>query len=123
MLRYVVLRISAAIPTLFAIILLSFILMRLAPGGPFDGERPIDPGVMQNLRHIYRLDLPLYQQFGFYAWSLLRGDFGPSFHWRDFSVNDLLAHALPISLRLGVQALVVALVLGMGFGLLAAGGG
>jgi oligopeptide transport system permease protein len=122
MVRYVVLRIAAAIPTLFAIILLSFILMRLAPGGPFDGERPIDPGVMQNLRHIYRLDLPLYQQFGFYVWSLLRGDFGPSFHWRDFSVNDLFAHALPISLRLGVQALVVALVLGMGFGLLAARG-
>jgi oligopeptide transport system permease protein len=120
MFRYVVMRIAAVIPTLFAIIVLSFILMRLAPGGPFDGERPIAPEVMQNLRHIYRLDLPLFQQFGFYVWSLLHGDFGPSYHWRDFAVSDLLAHALPISLLIGVQALVLALVLGIGVGLLAA---
>jgi oligopeptide transport system permease protein len=120
MVLYVVRRIAAALPTLFAIVAMTFFLMRLAPGGPFDTARAIDPEILQNLRHIYRLDLPLYQQFGLYLWSLLTGDFGPSFHWRDFSVNDLFAHALPVSLRLGAQALLLAIVLGMAFGLVAA---
>jgi oligopeptide transport system permease protein len=120
MLRHVVLRIAAAVPTLFVIILLAFFLMRLAPGGPFDSERAVDPSTLENLRRIYRLDVPLPQQFGLYLWSLINGDFGPSFHWRDFSVNDLFAHALPTSLRLGAEALAVALVLGIGFGLFAA---
>jgi oligopeptide transport system permease protein len=120
MLRHVVLRIAAAVPTLFAIILLAFFLMRLAPGGPFDSERAVDPSILENLRRIYRLDLPLPQQFGLYLWSLINGDLGPSFHWRDFSVNDLFAHAFPISLRLGSEALVLAIVLGIGLGLFAA---
>jgi oligopeptide transport system permease protein len=120
MLRYIVRRVAAAVPTLFTVILLTFFLMRLAPGGPFDTARPIDPEIMQNLRHIYRLDLPLHQQFGLYLASLLKGDLGPSFHWRDFSVNDLFAHAFPISLRLGAQALALAIVLGLIVGLIAA---
>lgn len=120
MLRQVARRLAAALPTIFAVIVLAFFLMRLAPGGPFDSERPIDPEILQNLRRIYRLDVPLYQQFGLYLWSLLHGDFGPSFHWRDFSVNDLLGHALPVSLRLGAEALSLSIALGLGFGLLAA---
>jgi len=120
MLRQVLRRVGAAVPTLFAIVMIAFFLMRLAPGGPFDSERPVDPEIMQNLRRIYRLDLPLYQQFGLYLQSLLKGDFGPSFHWRDFSVNDLFAHAFPVSLRLGAEALAVAVALGLALGLLAA---
>jgi oligopeptide transport system permease protein len=120
MFGYVARRVAAALPTLLAIVVLTFFLMRLAPGGPFDTERPVDPEIRQNLQHIYRLDLPLPQQFGLYVWSLVRGDFGPSFHWRDFSVNDLFAHAFPVSLRLGAQALLLSLALGMAFGLVAA---
>jgi oligopeptide transport system permease protein len=120
MFRHIVLRVAAAVPALFVIIVLAFFLMRLTPGGPFDAERPVDAETLQNLRRIYRLDLPLHQQFGLYLWSLLNGDLGPSFHWRDFSVNDLFARAFPVSFRLGCEALVLSLVLGMGFGLLAA---
>ena len=84
--RLIIERVASAIPTLFIIILLAFFLLRLAPGGPFDNERALDPAIAADLRKIYRLDLPLWQQFWYYFSSLLRGDFGPSFHWRDFSV-------------------------------------
>jgi oligopeptide transport system permease protein len=110
-------RILAAAATLFAVIALAFFLMRLAPGGPFDSERPLDPAIAKNLRHIYRLDLPLAQQFAVYLQSLARGDFGPSFHWRDFSVNELFAHALPISMRLGAEAMGLALLIGGALGI------
>ncbi len=118
----VVSSILAAMATLFIVIALAFFLMRLAPGGPFDSERPLDPQIAQNLRHIYRLDLPLLQQFFVYVQSLARGDFGPSFHWRDFSVNELFAHALPISMRLGAEAMIAALVIGGALGIAGAAG-
>ncbi len=117
MLRLILTRLAAAVPTLLAVVTLSFVLMRLAPGGPFDAERAVDPAILANLRRIYRLDLPLPQQFGLYLWSLGHGDFGPSTHWRDFSVNDLIGGALPISVRLGGEALVLALVAGLALGL------
>ncbi|MEJ0092500.1 MAG: ABC transporter permease subunit [Methylocella sp.] len=112
MLRHAFLRVCAAVPTLLIIIALAFLLMRLAPGGPFDSERALDPDIARNLRRIYRLDLPLIQQFWVYLQSLMRGDLGPSFHWRDFSVNELFAHALPISMRLGGEAMLLALIVG-----------
>ena len=117
MLRLIVTRLVAAIPTLFAVVAISFFLMRLAPGGPFDQERALDPAIRANLDHLYGLDKPLLQQFGLYLLSLAHGDFGPSTHWRDFSVNDLFATALPISIRLGSQALALALVIGVALGL------
>lgn len=120
MLRQILRRLAAAVPTLFAVILFTFLLMRLAPGGPFDSERPVDPHILQNLKRLYGLDRPLYEQFGLYLASLAHGDFGPSFRWRDFSVNELLAHALPVSLRLGSAALVLGVVIGPAFGVVAA---
>jgi oligopeptide transport system permease protein len=117
MLRHAFLRVCVAVPTLLIIITLAFVLMRLAPGGPFDSERPLDPHIARNLRHIYRLDLPLVQQFWVYLQSLARGDFGPSFHWRDFSVNELFAHALPISMQLGGEAMLLALIVGGALGI------
>jgi oligopeptide transport system permease protein len=120
MLRLILSRLVAAVPSLLAVVALTFFLMRLAPGGPFDAERALDPEIAANLRHIYRLDLPLPQQFGLYLLSLLHGDLGPSFHWRDFTVNDLFARALPISLRIGGTALVVAVLLGTWIGVAAA---
>jgi oligopeptide transport system permease protein len=118
--RFILARLASAIPTLFVIILIAFFLLRLAPGGPFDGERAVDPVIAANLRKIYRLDLPLWSQFWFYLASLLQGDFGPSLHWRDFSVNTLFAHALPISAQLGMEAMLLALILGLALGLFGA---
>ncbi len=120
MVRLIVTRLFAAVPTLFAVIALSFFLMRLAPGGPFDQERALDPAVRANLDHLYGLDKPLLQQFGSYLWALAHGDFGPSTHWRDFSVNELFANALPISVALGGEALALAVVAGVSLGLLGA---
>ena len=117
MLRLILTRLASAIPTLLAVVALSFLLMRLAPGGPFDAERALDPPIVANLRRIYHLDRPLPEQFGYYLWSLLHGDLGPSTHWRDFSVNDLFAKALPISMQLGAEALALALILGLALGI------
>lgn len=117
MLRHVIVRFAVAVPTLFTIIVLAFGLMRLAPGGPFDTERALDPEIAANLRKIYRLDAPLFEQFRLYVGSLLHGDLGPSLHWRDFSVNELLAKALPVSMQLGAEALLLALVTGMMLGI------
>ena len=113
---YILKRLLSAIPTLFIVITLAFFLMRLAPGGPFDLERPLDPIVMANLSRIYKLDQPLYMQYGSYLWSLLHGDLGPSFYWRDFTVNELFAKALPISIRLGASALALAVIVGAALG-------
>ncbi|MFM9853705.1 MAG: ABC transporter permease [Sphingomonadaceae bacterium] len=113
-------RLLTAIPTLFVVVLLSFILMRIAPGGPFDGERPLDPATRDALITAYGLDLPLPQQFLRYIGGLAHGDFGPSLVYRDFTVTDLVAKGLPVSLTLGSLALVLALLLGISSGLFAA---
>jgi oligopeptide transport system permease protein len=116
MLRFFLSRAAMAVPTLFIIIALAFFLMRLAPGGPFDSERALDPEIAENLRRIYKLDLPLPEQFWFYLRSLAHGDFGPSLHWRDFTVNELFAMALPISVALGTKAMLVGIVVGTAIG-------
>jgi oligopeptide transport system permease protein len=116
MLRFFLSRAAMAVPTLFIIIALAFFLMRLAPGGPFDSERSLDPEIAENLRRIYKLDLPLPEQFWFYLRSLAHGDFGPSLHWRDFTVNELFAMALPISVALGTKAMFVGIVIGTAIG-------
>ncbi|HXN87980.1 MAG TPA: ABC transporter, partial [Methylocella sp.] len=117
MLRYFLARVATAVPALFIIIALAFFLMRLAPGGPFDSERALDPEIAKNLRRIYRLDLPLVQQFWLYLQRLAHGDLGPSLHWRDFSVNELFAKALPISASLGAKAMLLAILSGTALGL------
>ncbi|MFC6050107.1 ABC transporter, partial [Methylobacterium hispanicum] len=113
-------RLVQAVPTLLLVVAASFFLMRLAPGGPFDLERPLAPAAMENLRRVYGLDQPLLVQFGRYLGALARGDLGPSFSFRDLTVADLLARGLPVSLTLGALALLLALGIGIGFGCLAA---
>jgi len=120
MLRYTLRRLAGAVPTIFIIITLTFFLIRLAPGGPFDLERPIDPLIMENLRRAYHMDLPLWQQYFLYIGNLLHGDLGPSFIRRDFSVNDLFAVGLPVSIMLGGIALSLAALIGGFLGILAA---
>ncbi len=120
MLRFFLVRAAMTVATLFIIIALAFFLMRLAPGGPFDSERALDPDIANNLRRIYKLDRPLLEQFWFYLESLAHGDFGPSLHWRDFSVNQLFAVALPISVALGTKAMLAAILAGTALGLFGA---
>lgn len=120
MLRYVVRRLAIAVPTLFVIVTLAFFLIRVAPGGPFNLERPLEAKVMENLNSIYHLDDPLWKQYLFYLGNLLRGDFGPSFIYRDFSVSELFANGLPVSVQLGASALILALGVGTLLGSVAA---
>ncbi|MCF4125278.1 ABC transporter permease [Methylobacterium sp. SyP6R] len=120
MIPYVLRRLAQAVPTLFLVVTLSFFLVRLAPGGPFDLERPLPAAAMENLRRVYGLDQPLMVQYGRYLAALARGDLGPSFSVRDLSVAELFARGLPVSMTLGSLALAVSLVLGTGLGGLAA---
>ena len=120
MLSLITRRLMTAIPTLLVIILASFFLMRLAPGGPFDGERPLDPATQAALQQAYGLDRPLWEQAWLYVSRLVQGDFGPSLVYRDFTVSELIAQGLPISLMLGGLAIMLALVIGVTAGLFAA---
>jgi oligopeptide transport system permease protein len=120
MLRYIVRRLLTAIPTLFAIVTISFFLMRVAPGGPFNQEKGINPIIKANLERVFGLDQPLWQQYLTYLGNLLRGDFGPSYNLPDFTVRELFAEGLPVSIQLGSAALVVALVIGTALGVWAA---
>jgi oligopeptide transport system permease protein len=113
-------RLLTALPTLLAVVILSFVLMRLAPGGPFDGERALDPATQAALEQAYGLDRPLPVQIGRYLSRVVQGDFGPSLVYRDFTVTDLVAQGLPVSLMLGGLALLLALAIGLGTGLVAA---
>ncbi|GGK45857.1 ABC transporter permease subunit [Salinarimonas ramus] len=120
MLGFVLRRLAGAIPTIFIVVTLAYFMIRAAPGGPFDLERPLDPLIMENLNAAFNLDKPLWQQYLLYLGNLLQGDFGPSFTRRDFSVADLFAVGLPVSVTLGGLALLLALVVGASLGVLAA---
>ena len=120
MLRYSVRRLLGAIPTLLILVALAFFMIRVAPGGPFDSEKVLLPEIEANLRAAYHLDEPLYQQFGRYLGGLLQGDFGPSFQYRDYNVTELIMAGFPVSLRLGGFAMILALLVGVTAGSIAA---
>lgn len=120
MLRYTLLRLLGAIPTLFLVIVLAFLMVRAAPGGPFDSERVLPPEIEANIARAYHLDEPLPRQFFRYFGGLLKGDLGPSFRYRDYTVSELIGSAFPMSLRLGALAMTVALIVGTAAGTLAA---
>ena len=120
MLSFILRRFLSAVPTLFLVVTISFFLIRVAPGGPFDLEQPLEASVMANLKRIYNLDRPLIEQYGIYLWHLAQGDFGPSFYFRDFTIADLFARGLPVSMTLGSLALLTAVLLGGTLGSIAA---
>ena len=120
MLRYFLIRLAGAVPTLFIIVTLSFFLIRAAPGGPFDQERTLAPEIMANLERAYGLNEPVWTQYGRYLKALLHGDFGPSFKYKDFTVTELIGQGFPITLQLGVMAMILALSLGIPLGTFAA---
>ncbi len=118
--RLIVYRLATIGLTFLVIVTLIFVLLRLTPGGPFDGERALPPEVEANLRAAYHLDKPLIEQYGRYLTSLAQGNLGPSFRQKDFTVNELVAQGLPVSLIVGASALLLALFLGLLAGTFAA---
>ncbi|MFZ2509107.1 MAG: ABC transporter permease subunit [Steroidobacteraceae bacterium] len=113
-------RLLGAIPTLAVIVTLSFLMTRLAPGGPFDEEQALAPEIRANLEAAYGLDQPMVVQFGRYVAGLLQGDFGPSYKFRDFTVTELISSGLPVSLKIGSAAILLAILAGIPAGVWAA---
>ncbi len=120
MLKFMLKRLLEAIPTLLVLITVSFFMMRFAPGNPFSTERGLPPEVMANIQQKYGLDKPVYHQYLTYLGNLVQGDLGPSFKYKDFSVNDLVSKALPVSATIGSFAFLLALGLGVSLGIMAA---
>jgi oligopeptide transport system permease protein len=113
-------RLLGAIPTLLLVIVLAFLLVHAAPGGPFDSERALPPEIEANIAAAYNLDEPLPQQFVRYLGGLLRGDLGPSYSYRDYTVSELIRQSFPVSLQLGLFAMVLATAVGVSIGTVAA---
>lgn len=120
MLNTIIKRLLWGIPVLWLILTLTFFLLRAAPGGPFDQERELPPEVEQLVAQKYQLDQPLFNQYGNYLKSVLSGDLGPSFQYTDYSVNQLIALGLPVSLKIGFYALLLSLLVGVVLGVVAA---
>ncbi|SDU25537.1 oligopeptide transport system permease protein [Verrucomicrobium sp. GAS474] len=120
MIRFLARRLLEMIPVLFVIATLSFFLIRLAPGGPFSGEKALRKETLAVLNHHYGLDQPLGVQYVRYMGNLLHGDLGPSFKYPTRSVNELIAQAFPVSAELGLWALGFALLVGVPLGMVAA---
>ncbi len=120
MLKLIIKRTLLLLPLLWLIATLTFFLLRILPGGPFDSEKSLPPEIMSHLKVKYHLDRPLIEQYGFYLNRLVSGDLGVSYKYLDRSVNDILASAFPVSLVLGLTALTLAVLIGIPLGALAA---
>jgi oligopeptide transport system permease protein len=122
MIQYLVRRALQFIPVLLAVTIFTFTLVRVIPGGPFDriGDKTLPPEIVANLEAKYNLDKPVWMQYLDYLWHLLHFDLGPSFAFRTRTVNDIIATSLPVSAQLGAMSLVLALIIGIPTGCLAA---
>ena len=120
MIRFTIRRFLSLIPTIFIIITLAFIIVRSAPGGPFSGERNVPPEILENLNKKYHMDESMPKQYLRYLGQVAQGDLGPSFHYKDYTVNQLVKQALPTSMLLGSLALAVAVLFGIGIGIISA---
>ncbi len=118
--KYTLRRILATLPTLLTVITVCYLMLHMTPGGPFDSERKVSAAVLANLQAKYHLDLPLWQQYLYYLNNLLHGDLGASFRYADWSVNDLVAKALPVSLLIGGLSMLIAVFSGVLLGIWAA---
>jgi oligopeptide transport system permease protein len=120
MLSYALRRLISTIPVLFIAVTACFFLLRLAPGGPFDDDRPLPPAVLKNLAVHYNLDRPLIEQYLVYLGNVLQGDLGPSFTIEDFTVAEQISLGLPYTFAIGISAFILAIVLGIASGILGA---
>ena len=121
MLAFIAKRLAIAIPTLLLLIILSFLLMHAAPGGPFTQERALPPAVLANLEAKYGLDQPLWRQMATYVWGIVSDfDFGPSFIYKDRTVNEIIAQGFPVTLTYGSLSFALAVFVGVTLGVFAA---
>ena len=120
MTKYIIKRLIGMIPTILIIITLSFFIVRVAPGGPFDGERALPEVVKRNIEAKYHLNEPLWKQYGRYMLDVLSGDLGPSYKYKDHDVNYLIFNSIPNSIYLGLIAMALALIFGISLGTFAA---
>lgn len=120
MLKYMLKRIVAGVITIWVVITITFTLMHSIPGGPFDREKQVNPEVKKQMEARYNLDKPLWWQYADYMKHLAKFDFGPSFKYKGKTVNDLITKGFPVSAQLGVTAVVLALLIGIPFGIISA---
>ncbi|MDX1551844.1 MAG: oligopeptide ABC transporter permease OppB [Marinobacter sp.] len=120
MFSFIIRRLLVAVPTVLALITVSFVLMHAAPGGPFTNERNVPEAVMENIEAKYNLDKPLWQQYFIYVGNVAQGDLGPSFRYKDFTVNELIESSFPRSAYIGAWSFLFVMVFGVGLGVLAA---
>ena len=102
---------------MFALIVISFFIMRVAPGGPFSSYRRLTAAVLANMNRAYHLDEPVWMQFGRYIWGLAQFDFGPSMKYMDYTVTELIVQGLPVSLEIGIWAMLFATITGVALGI------
>jgi oligopeptide transport system permease protein len=120
LLKYVLRRVLAMVPLLWIIATLTFFLMRLAPGGPFDSDKQIPEEILQNINAKYHFDEPMWMQYARYMGQIAHGDLGPSFRYASRTVNEIIAETFPVSAVLGLLGLFYALAIGVVSGVIAA---
>ena len=120
MITFIARRLLQALPTLWLVASATFLLLRLAPGGPFDNEKPVSPEIKAQIEAHYGLDKPLHIQYFQFLGNILRGDLGPSYKYAGWDVQEIIAQSFPVSLELGLWALLLALIIGIPIGSIAA---
>ncbi|MBI3595710.1 MAG: ABC transporter permease [Nitrospirae bacterium] len=120
MIRFILARLAWGIPVLWLVATATFVLMHLVPGGPFDQEKPLPPEIRANVDAKYHLDQPVMMQYLFYLKDLLHGDLGPSYKYLGRNVNDIIRDTFPVSMQLGLWAVLISVIVGVGAGIVAA---
>ena len=120
MFRFLLRRLMVAVPTHFLVVTAAFFMMRAAPGNPFDSDRKLPPEVERSIMAKYGMDRPLGEQYVAYVGNVLQGDLGPSLKYKDKSVAELISEGLPTSAVIGLSALTLACLVGIGLGIIAA---
>src|SRR3990172_5111321 len=120
MLKFIIKRLLWGIPVLWAVATITFIIMHIVPGGPFDEEKQLPPEIKANIEQKYYLDRPLPEQYIMYLRNLLKGDLGPSYKYTGRDVSDIIADTLPASIELGLLAFILSLLFGVGLGIISA---
>jgi oligopeptide transport system permease protein len=118
--RYIIKRLLWGALGLFVVAFITFALMHMVPGGPWDRQKELDPQVIENLNAKYGLDKPFFVQFGTYIWNALHGDLGVSYQYQDRSVTDILMQGFPITATLGITAFALSILIGLPLGMIAA---
>lgn len=120
MLYFLIRRLLWGIPVLLAVATITFIIMHIVPGGPFDKEKKLPPEIKANVEAKYQLDKPIYEQYLLYLYGLAKGDLGPSYKYLGRDVKDIIRETFPVSVQLGLSALLISIVLGISTGVISA---